>query len=93
MEQSAFVGGRQIQDNILVIQEVLHQIRVRKRKRKFQAILKLDMQKAYDWIELDFLKACMITMRFNERWVNLIMQCVTITSLSVKLNGEPLPYF
>lgn len=42
-EQSAFVGGKQIQDNILVVQEILHQIRVRKRRKKFQAILKLDI--------------------------------------------------
>ena len=92
-EQSAFVGGRQIHDNILVVQEVLHQLRVRRRKKKVQAILKLDMQKAYNRIEWDFLKACMLKMGFNERWVHLIMQYVTTTSLSIKVNGEPLNYF
>lgn len=51
MEQSAFVKGRQIQDNIMIVQEVLHQLRVRKRKKKFQAVLKLDMKKSYDRVE------------------------------------------
>lgn len=51
-EQGAFVGGgRQIQDNILIVQEVLHRLRTRERKKRFQAVLKLDMQKAYDRIE------------------------------------------
>lgn len=34
LEQSAFVGGRQIQDNIFIVQEVLHQIRIRSRKKE-----------------------------------------------------------
>lgn len=54
-KQSAFVSGRQIQDNIFIVQEVLHQLRVRKRKKHFQAVLKLDMQKAFDRVEWDFL--------------------------------------
>lgn len=92
-EQSAFVGGRQIQDNILIVQEVLHQLRVRKRKENFQAILKLDMKKTYDRVEWDFLEACLRKMGFCEFWVNKVMKCVTSLSLSIKLNGEPLPYF
>lgn len=43
IEQFTFVSGRQIQDNILVVQEVLHQLRIRKPKKSFQAVLKLDM--------------------------------------------------
>lgn len=92
-EQSAFIGDRQIQDNIFIVQEVLHQLKVRTQRKKFQAILKLDTQKAYDRVEWDFLQGCMIRMGFNEKWVGWIMQCVTTVSFSVKLNGEPLPYF
>lgn len=33
-KQSAFVGGKQIQDNIFVVWEVLHQIRNRKRRKE-----------------------------------------------------------
>jgi len=92
-EQSAFVENRQIQDNILIVQEVLHQLKIRNKKKKFQAILKLDMQKAYDRVEWDFFRATMLKMGFCERWVGLIMQCVSSVSFSVKVNGEPTPYF
>jgi len=75
-EQSAFVADRQIQDNIFIVQEVLHQLRVRKRRKKFQALLKLDMQKAYDRVEWDFLCDCMEKMGFNEKWVSLVRFCI-----------------
>lgn len=92
-EQSAFVGNRQIQDNILIVQEVIHRLRTRDRRRKFQAILKLDMQKAYDRIEWDFLQQCLYKMGFRAEWVKWVMQCVSTVSYSIKFNGESLPYF
>lgn len=68
-EQSVFVGGRQIQDNIFIVQEVLHQIIIGSRKRKFQAVLKLDMKKAYDRVEWDFLESCLLKTGFDVKWV------------------------
>lgn len=92
-EQSAFVQGRQIQDNIFIVQEVIHQLKIKKRKKRFQAILKLDMQKAYDRVEWDFLKACLLKTGFHTRWVSMIMHYVTTATFSVKVNGEPMEYF
>lgn len=89
LEQSAFVGGRQIQDNIFIVQEVLHQLRVRKRRRKFQAVLKLDMKKAYDRVEWDFLCDCMKKMGFNEKWVNMVKFCISSAHFRVLINGHP----
>lgn len=40
IEQAAFVSDRQIQDNIMIVQEVLHQFKVRKRKRKSMYFLR-----------------------------------------------------
>jgi len=93
LEESAFVGGRQIQDNIIIVQEVLHQIRTRKRKKHFQAVLKLDMQKAYDRVEWDFLRDYLLKIGFHTQWVKWILQCVTTVSFGIKFNGEALPYF
>lgn len=51
------------------------------------------MQKANDRIEWDFLRECLIKMGFCGRWVNWVMQCVSTVSYSIKINGEPMPYF
>lgn len=56
-------------------------------------VLKLDVQKAYNIIDWDFLEACMLKMGFHSKWVKWVMQCMTTVSFSMIFNGEPLPYF
>lgn len=92
-EQGAFVSGRQIQDNIFIVQEVLHQLRITKKKTKHHAIVKLDMQKAYDRIKWDFVRDLMLHMGFDVKWVSLIMQCITTVSFNLKINGKPTSLF
>ena len=46
--QSAFVAGRQIHDNILIAQEAFHYMKLKKKGRKFEVALKIDMNKAYN---------------------------------------------
>lgn len=41
------------------------------------AALKLDMSKAYDRIEWKLLEGMLKAMRFNEKWMKLIMMTVT----------------
>lgn len=62
-------------------------------RRKFQAVFKLEVQKAYDRIEWDFLRSCMLRMGFHSKWINRVMQCVTTVSFSIEFNGDSLPYF
>ncbi|XP_019171913.1 PREDICTED: uncharacterized protein LOC109167347 [Ipomoea nil] len=45
--QSSFVPGRQISDNVLIFQEVMHTIREKQGAKGYMAI-KLDLEKAYD---------------------------------------------
>ncbi|XP_042974832.1 uncharacterized protein LOC122306468 [Carya illinoinensis] len=88
VNQSAFVPGRAITDNIMVAYETLHSMSTRIQGKSAYMALKLDMSKAYDRVEWDFLEVVMCKMGFDRRWVTLVMNCIRSVSYSVLLNGE-----
>ena len=55
---SAFVPGRFIHDNILVTHEIMHKFKNFKTKTAWTAI-KLDIEKAYERVEWDFILKCL----------------------------------
>jgi hypothetical protein len=57
--------------------------------KDFHMVVKLDMSKAYDRVEWEFIRAMMLKLGFAKRWVHLIMQCIQTISYSVLLNGAP----
>ena len=58
------------------------------RKRGYMRI-KLDMNKAYDMVEWDFLESIMCKIGFAERWIQLILECVQTVTYSVLINDDP----
>lgn len=84
--QNAFVLSKLISNNILVAFVMLHTFE-KKGGRKGHMVLKLDMSKAYDRVKWSFIRAIMIKIGFDYRWVKLIMRCVTTISYKITFNG------
>nr|GEU67293.1 hypothetical protein [Tanacetum cinerariifolium] len=89
--QSAFIPGRSIQDNILLTQEIMKGYN-RKGGPK-RVAFKIDLQNAYDTISWSFLKRTLEEFGFHDKMVNWIMQCVTTAGFSINVNGERVGYF
>ena len=89
--QSAFQASRVITDNILMAFETLHYKNHHQTGKSGFMALKLDMSKAYDRVEWKYLEQMMKRMSFVDRWVALMMECISSISNSILINGEPSP--
>ena len=57
--------------------------------KKGYVALKLDMEKAYDRIEWDFLLSCLKELGFHATWIWWIKECISTVSYSIIINNEP----
>ncbi|XP_073037089.1 uncharacterized protein [Primulina eburnea] len=89
--QSGFVPGRMISDNILLAQELTHSITLP--TRGGNVILKLDMAKAYDRVQWPFLFDVLRHFGFSERVVALVSACISHCHFSVNINGSLSGFF
>ncbi|KAL1207285.1 putative mitochondrial protein [Cardamine amara subsp. amara] len=88
-EQTCFVPGRQITDNVMVAHELLHSLNHYHRQSKSYMAMKTDIRKTYDRVEWNFLEKAMEQLKFNQKWITWIMACVRTVSFSIVINGSP----
>jgi hypothetical protein len=84
--QSAFVRGRCIHDNFLLVQQLARTLH---RSKEPHILLKLDISKAFDTVSWPFLIEVMRYLGFGQQWCNLICQILSTASTQVLVNGIP----
>jgi hypothetical protein len=84
--QSAFLKGRQLEDGVVVINEVMD---FAKKSRKECLILKVDFEKAYDSVDWGFLDYMLQRFGFDTKWREWMRACVCSGRMSVLVNGSP----
>ena len=87
LNQSSFVHGRQITDNIIIYQEVLHSMRTKKSGKSFMTI-KIDLEKAYDRLSWSFIRDTLKEVELPSSWVNNIMHCVETPRMEIIWNNK-----
>ncbi|KAL0402454.1 UNVERIFIED_CONTAM: hypothetical protein Slati_4275300 [Sesamum latifolium] len=89
--QNTFVPGRSIANNILLAQELLagyNQV-----KRPPRCTIKVDLKKAYDSVEWDYLLEVLKSFNFSTRFIRWIEQCISTANFSISLNGSIYGFF
>lgn len=82
-----------ITNNILLAHEIFDSLRKKKGRKKGYGTLKIDMCKAYDRVNWNFLKAVLLSMNFSNTWINWVMECVNTVQFTLHLNGSPTEPF
>ncbi|XP_039068118.1 uncharacterized protein LOC120214237 [Hibiscus syriacus] len=89
--QSAFVKGRNLVDNILLVQEL-----VKGYGRKTLSpgcSLKIDLNKAFDSLYWDFISDTLIAIALPTTYIKWVEACFTTAHYSISFNGSLIGFF
>lgn len=60
-----------------------------KARKLNEVVIKLDIEKAFDKVDWDFLDRMLKNKGFGQKWRKWIHACSSTTSFSILMNGKP----
>ncbi|KAM6577500.1 hypothetical protein CsatB_029337 [Cannabis sativa] len=84
--QGAFVKNRLLAHNIMVFQDLLKGYL--RKNISARCIMKIDLSKAYDTVDWQFVEDLLNNLCFPSRFINWIMTCLKGTSYNLLMNGR-----
>lgn len=91
LEQAGFQKGRGISEQILLGNELINWLD--RGFRPNNAVIKLDMAKAFDCIDWQFLRAILLRFGFSAFFVSLVLNHLEGTHISILVNWVPSGFF
>eukprot|EP00253_Pinus_taeda_P026690 PITA_26690 len=88
--QGGFVPRRHITDNVILIQEAIHNSISRKERGM---IIKLDMANAFDRVNHSFLHAVLKNFGISEYFTSRVLECISFNWTAPLINGRPCNAF
>jgi len=77
---------RGLLDSVLVANEVLDEV---KRKKRSCIFFKVDYEKAYDFVNWEFILYMLKRIGFCDKWIHWIKSCLDLTFVLVLVNDSP----
>jgi hypothetical protein len=90
--QTGFVPGRNITENIVIAQEMLHSMTIMRSNVGF-FVMKVDLSKAYDRLDWEFIHKVLAEVNLPIEMINVIMNCITSVQSNVLWNGSRSKFF
>ncbi|KAH0772311.1 hypothetical protein KY290_016292 [Solanum tuberosum] len=91
LNQTGFVKGRSISENIMLAQEIIHHIK--KPNIGSNVVIKLDMAKAYDRVSWSYICLVLRRMGFEEVFIDMVWRIMANNWYSIIVNGKRHGFF
>ncbi|KAE8687020.1 hypothetical protein F3Y22_tig00111027pilonHSYRG00770 [Hibiscus syriacus] len=92
LNQTSFIVGCSIIENVIINQEVVHSMQQLKTNQGWMAI-KVDLEKDFDHLRWDFIQDSLTDDGFPASTIRVIMHCITSASMKIQWNSEYTPDF
>jgi hypothetical protein len=86
LNQSAFIKGRNLHDNFLLVRQLARKIN---KGREAGVLLKLDISRAFDSVSWPFLFQVLGQLGFSDRWLHMLAILFRTATTEVVVNGVP----